>query len=92
VERPAPVTVAAPEPPARAPRSNFRLGFFLAVLVFLALLLVYLMPERIIAAVPAAGGAVGDYVSAVDRMRLGLDRLAGDGVAWLGALSGDGAD
>lgn len=57
-------------------RSGARLGFALAILIFAALIAVYVNAPRIIAAVPATEPVLNAYVEQVGRLRLWIDDIA----------------
>lgn len=67
-------------------RAGTRLGFAIAVLIFAALIGVYVNAPRIADAVPQIGPALQGYVAQVDRLRGWIDEVA------QGALTGGGED
>jgi len=58
------------EPPKKG---GFKFGFILGLLLIVALILLYIFADQIIAAVPALDGAISAYVGMVDNLRLWLD-------------------
>ncbi|AWD21913.1 hypothetical protein B6K69_09675 [Fuscovulum blasticum] len=56
-------------------RSGFRSGFFLMLFLALAAAAAYVMAPRLAEAIPGLEGMLTAYVSFVDGLRLGLDRL-----------------
>jgi len=69
----------------RTGRREFRLGFGLALLAALLLVTGYMFAPRIGTAVPALAGIMDSFVTGVDALRLGLDRLMQQATAWLQA-------
>jgi len=64
-----------PEQVGKTNKRGFRFGFYLGILLILALVLLYIFADQIIAAAPALEGAISGYVTMVDNFRLWLDGL-----------------
>jgi len=64
-----------PEQVEKTKKRGFRFGFILGLLLIVALVLLYVFADQIIAAVPALEGAISGYVAMVDNFRLWLDGL-----------------
>ena len=69
------VTAPMPEQVEKTKKRGFRFGFILGLLLIVALVLLYIFADQIIAAVPALDGAISSYVTMVDNLRLWLDGL-----------------
>ncbi len=81
-------TFLPPPEPLPDGRSGFRSGFLLMVLVATGLWLTYVMAPRIVAQIPASASAMGAYVEAVDKARVGVDAALQSASRSLRDLSG----
>jgi predicted Zn finger-like uncharacterized protein len=81
-------TFLPPPEPLTDGRSGFRSGFLLMVLLAAGLWLAYVMAPRIVAQIPASAPAMGAYVQAVDKARVGVDAALQSASRSLRDLSG----
>ena len=81
-------TFLPPPEPLPDGRSGFRSGFLLMVLFAAGLWLAYVMAPRIVAQIPASASAMGAYVEAVDKARVGVDAALQSASRSLRDLSG----
>ncbi len=80
--------IAGDDPRPEAPiikrkRRGFRRGFLLAVLLILIALLIYIFAPQLADLLPWADSALSNYVAWVDGLRLRLDGLISNMLAWL---------
>ena len=64
-------------------KRGFRRGFALMLVLFAALLLIYVYAPQIARAVPAVDPMLNSYVTWVDQLRIGLDARIRDLLRWL---------
>ncbi len=77
--------------PAEPRRGGFSRGFLTMILLAVALILLYVYADRIAALVPALGGVLDSYVSAVDSLRSWLDQQVLALMGWLDGMSSEAA-
>ena len=77
--------------PGKRPRSAFRRGFLVAILIAALALLIYVFAVQLGDIAPALSDVLADYVSWVDGLRLWLDGQVAAMMLWLDAVTGSGA-
>lgn len=74
--------------PLQPPRSGFRSGFILMLVLAAVLVTMYVMAPRLAQQIPGARGALDAYVTMVDQARVGLDGMTKSVVGALQRLAG----
>ncbi len=73
----------------KKPKSGFRRGFMIVLLIAVLLILLYIFAPRISAAVPALEGIMNGYAAMIDGLRAALDGWLKGVLSWLDTVASE---